>query len=70
MRWQCKNAYIWYLYIRRHFCDVIIFFLTRNQFGRHVYFNYLPSKIKFGIFRLKLANKLQESPDRHRLQWS
>ena len=34
------------------------------------FFNYLPPKIKFGIFRLKLANKLQESPDRHRLQWS
>ena len=26
-------------------------------------FNYLPLKIKFGIFQLKLANKLQESPD-------
>ena len=37
-------------------------------YGRHVNFNYLPPKIKFGAFRLKLANKMQESPDRHRLQ--
>ena len=36
------------------------FFLKRKQYGRHVYFNYLPPKIKFCIFRLKLANKLQE----------
>ena len=26
-----KNAYIWYLHIRRHFCDVIILF-WRNQY--------------------------------------
>ena len=47
--------------------------MTRNQYGRHVCLNYLPHKIKFGIFRQKLANKLQESQeslDRHRLQWS
>ena len=44
--------------------------MTRNEYGRHVYFNYLPPKVKFGLFRLKLANKLQESPDRHRLQCS
>ena len=42
----------------------------RKQYGRHVNFNYLPPKIKVGAFRLKLANKMQESPDRHRLQWT
>ena len=42
----------------------------RKQYGQHVNFNYLPHKIKFGAFRLKLANKKQESPDRHRLQWT
>ena len=26
-------------------------------------------RLKFGVFRLKLANKMQKSPDRHRLQW-
>ena len=40
----------------------------RKQYGRHSIFNYLPSKIKIGAFRLKLANKMQESPDRHRPQ--
>ena len=29
---------------------------------------FYPSKIKFGAFRLKLANELQESPDCYRLQ--
>ena len=42
----------------------------RNQYGRHVNFNCLPPKIEFGAFRLKLANKMQESPDRHRQQWT
>ena len=42
----------------------------RKQYGRQVNFNYLPPKIKFGAFRLKLANKMQESPDHHRLQWA
>ena len=28
-------------------------------------FNYLPPKIKFGAFRLKLAHKMQERPDPH-----
>ena len=42
----------------------------RKQYGRHVNFDYLPPKIKFGAFRLKLANKMQESPDRHRQQWT
>ena len=46
------------------------FVLMRKQFGRHVNFNYLPPQVKFGAFRLKLANKMQESPDRHRLQWT
>ena len=41
----------------------------RIQHERLVNFNYLPPKIKFGAFRLKLANKMQESPDRHRRQW-
>ena len=41
----------------------------RRQYGRHVYFNYLP-KIKFGAFRLNLAHKMQESPDPHILQWT
>ena len=44
--------------------------MTRNQYGRHAYFNYLPPKTKFGVFRQKLANKMQESLERHRLQWS
>ena len=35
-----------------------------------LFFNYLRPKIKFGAFRLKLANKMQESPDRHILQWT
>ena len=42
----------------------------RKQYGRHVSFNYIPPKIKFGAFRMKLANKKQESPDRHILQWA
>ena len=40
----------------------------RRQYGRHV--NFLPPKIKFGAFRLKLAHKIQESPDPHILQWT
>ena len=42
----------------------------RKQLGRHFNFDYLPHKIKFGAFRLKLAHKIQESPDRHRLLWT
>ena len=42
----------------------------RKQYGRHGNFNYLPPKIKFGAFQLKMANKMQESPDRHRQQWT
>ena len=42
----------------------------RRHYGRHVNFNYLPPKNKFGAFRLKLAHKMQESPDPHRLQWT
>ena len=45
-------------------------FLMRKQYGRHVNFNYLPPKIIFGAFRLKLANRMQESHDRHILQWT
>ena len=41
-----------------------------RQYGLHVNFNYLPPKIKFGAFRLKLAHKMQESPDPHILQWT
>ena len=41
----------------------------RRQYGRHVNLNYLPPKIQFGAFRLKLAHKMQESPDPHVLQW-
>ena len=41
-----------------------------KHYGRHVNFNYSPPKIKFGAFRLKLGNKMQKSPDRHRLQWT
>ena len=66
MRWKWTKRiyiYMWYLHKRRHFNDVIFFVLTRKQYGRHVEFNYLPPKIKFGAFRLKLANKMQESPD-------
>ena len=46
------------------------FVLMRRQYGRHVNLNYLPPKIKFGAFRLKLAHKMQESPDPHILQWT
>ena len=42
--------YMWDLHIRRHFNDVIFFVLMRRQYGRHVNFNYLPPKIKFGAF--------------------
>ena len=42
----------------------------RRQYRRHVNFNYLPPKIKFGAFRLKLAHKMQESPDPQILQWT
>ena len=42
----------------------------RRQYERHVNFNYLPPKIKFCAFRLKLAHKMQESPDPHILQWA
>ena len=41
----------------------------RKHYGRYDNFNYLPPKITFGAFRLKLAHKMQESPDPHRLQW-
>ena len=47
-----------------------LFVLMRKQYGRHVNLNYLPPKIKFGAFRLKLANRMQESPDRQRLHWT
>ena len=47
-----------------------LFVLMRKQYGRHVNFKYLPPKIKFDAFRLKLANKMEESPDPHRLQWT
>ena len=33
-------------------------------------FYYLPPTVYFGIFRLEMANKLQEIPDSHTLQWS
>ena len=50
--------------------DVILvtssFCSDAKSISRSVYLNYLPPKIKFGIFPLKLANELQESPDRHR----
>ena len=60
---------MWYLHIgvismTSSFCS------DAKTIGRHVKFNYLPPKIKFGAFRLKLANKMHESPDRHRLQWT
>ena len=71
MRWKwTKCIYMWYLHIRRHFNDVIFFVLMRRHYGRHVNFNYLSPKIKFGAFRLKLAHTMQESPDPHRLQWT
>ena len=38
--------------------------------GDMLIFNYLPPKIEFGAFRLKLASKMQKSPYRHRLQWT
>ena len=60
---------MWYLHIRRHFKDVIFFLLIRRQYGRHVNFNYLPPKVKFGAFPLKLAHKMQESPDPD-IQWT
>ena len=47
-----------------------LFVLMRIHYGRHVNFDYLPPKIKFGAFRLKLAHKMQENPDPHRLQWT
>ena len=47
-----------------------LFVLMRKQYGRHVNFDYLPPKIKFGAFRLKLAHKMQESPHPHILQWT
>ena len=62
------HIYVVFTY-RRHFNDVIFLFRCET-IGRHVKFNYLPPKIKFGAFRLKLANKMHESPDRHRLQWT
>ena len=40
----------------------------QRHYARHVNFKYLPPKIKFGAFRLKLAHKMQENPDPHRLQ--
>ena len=43
---------------------------AKTLLGRHVNFNYLLSKIKYGAFRLKLVHKMQESPDPHRLQWT
>ena len=42
----------------------------QRQCGRHVNFNFLPLKIKFCAFRLKLAHTMQESPDPHILQWT
>ena len=49
---------------RRH-----LFVPMRRQYGRHVNFNYVRPKIKFGAFRLKLGHKMQESSDPHILQW-
>ena len=62
------HIYVVFTYTR-HFNDVI-FCSDARQYGRHINFNYLPPKIKFGPFRLKLAHKMQESPDPHRLQWT
>ena len=44
--------------------------MMRKQYRRYVNFNFFTPKIKFGAFGLKLANKMQESPDPHRLQWT
>ena len=64
-----EKMHIYGIYI----LDVIFvtssFCFDEINIGRHDYFNYLPPKIKFGIFGLKLANTLQESHDRDRLQW-
>ena len=42
----------------------------RTKQTNNVNFNYLPPNIKFGAFRLKLAHKMQESPEPDRLQWT
>ena len=36
----------------------LYFVLKRKQYGRHVNSNDLPPKIKFGVFQLKLTNKM------------
>ena len=43
---------------------------AKTIYGLHVNFDYLPPKIEFGAFLLKLAHKMRESPDPHRLQWT
>ena len=40
---------------------------TNTIWATYVNFSYLPPKIKFGAFQLELANKMEEKPDRHRL---
>ena len=60
---------MWYLHIRRHFNDVIFFVMMRKQYGRHVNFNYLPLRLNL-VLSTELANKMQESLNRHRLQWT
>ena len=64
------SVYMWYLHIRRHFNDVIFLFLCNDNMGDMLMLNYLPPKIKFGAFRLKLAHNMQDSPDPHILQWT
>ena len=49
---------------------VVFTFQWRHFFCFDVNFNYLSPKIQFGAFQLKLAHKMQESPDPHRLQWA
>ena len=50
------SVYMLYLHIRRQFNDVIFLFLCKDNMGDMLMFNYLPPKIKFGAFRLKLAH--------------
>ena len=71
MLWKStKRIYMWYLHIRRHFNDVIFFSDAKTIIGDMLILIFYPLRLNLVHFRMKLTNKMQESPDRHRLQWT
>ena len=64
------HIFMWYLHIRRQFNDVIFLFWFEDTMGDMLILIIYPLDKIFGAFRLKLAHKMQESPDPHILQWT